>query len=55
MASREKARISGDRKRWTSPKLTFLGHVGGIVQGGGGKLTSMPVDPGEPRKTKPAG
>jgi hypothetical protein len=44
-----------DRRQWTSPKLTFLGHVGGIVQGGVGKLTTMPADPGESKKTKPSG
>ena len=46
---------SRDRREWTSPKLKFLGHVGGIVQGGSGKLTTMPADPGESKKTKPSG
>lgn len=45
---------SAERKRWASPKLTFLGHVGGIVQGGSGKLTTQPADPGETRKTPPS-
>jgi len=56
MASKMKqvATEGRDRKPWTSPRLTFLGHVGGIVQGGGGKLTTMPSDPGESKKTKPS-
>jgi hypothetical protein len=53
--SKRPEQASGDRKRWRSPKLTFLGHVGGIVQGGSGKLTTTPADPGESRKTKPSG
>ncbi|MGH7897297.1 MAG: hypothetical protein ACREQQ_05045 [Candidatus Binatia bacterium] len=48
-------RACGERRRWSSPKLTYMGHVGAIVQGGGGKLTMMPADPGEPRKTPPSG
>ncbi len=55
MKARDKRsiRASTDRKRWASPKLTLLGHVGGIVQGGSGKLTTSPADPGETRKTPP--
>lgn len=56
MKARDKrsGRSSAERKRWASPKLTFLGHVGGIVQGGAGKLTTRPADPGETRKTPPS-
>ncbi len=56
MTTKRKVDTKGrDRRAWASPKLTFLGHVGGIVQGGGGKLTTMPADPGESKKTKPSG
>jgi hypothetical protein len=55
MTAKRKETGSRNRKQWSSPKLTFLGHVGGIVQGGGGKLTTIPSDPGESKKTKPSG
>lgn len=44
-----------DRKTWEPMRLTALGKVGAIVQGGGGKLSTAAADPGEPRKTQPSG
>ena len=35
--------------------LTYVGDAGELLEGGGGKLSPMAVDPGEPRKTQPAG
>lgn len=41
------------RASWVSPSVTYVGHVGDIVQGGGGKSSTTPSDPGEPMKVKP--
>jgi hypothetical protein len=38
---------------WVSPSVTYVGHVGDIVQGGGGKSSTQPTDPGEANKVKP--
>ncbi len=40
------------KRRWERPTLTYVGHVGAVLQGGGGKLTPSPNDPGEVRKPK---
>jgi len=39
---------------WEVPKLTFVGHIGEVIQGGGGKLSVADFDPGEPFR-KPSG
>ncbi|HJR60745.1 MAG TPA: hypothetical protein VJ813_15145 [Vicinamibacterales bacterium] len=44
---------AGERAAWVSPSVTYVGHVGDIVQGGGGKSSTQPTDPGEPMKVKP--
>ena len=41
------------RAAWVSPRVTYVGHVGDIVQGGGGKSSTQPTDPGEANKVKP--
>ena len=41
---------TGEKKSWTKPSLKYVGHVGEVLQGGGGKLTPAPSDPGESRK-----
>jgi hypothetical protein len=38
------------RQSWEPMRLTYLGHVGEVVQGGGGKLSPTPGDPGDIRK-----
>jgi len=40
------------KRRWERPTLGYVGNVGQVLQGGGGKLTPSPNDPGEPRKPK---
>jgi hypothetical protein len=35
---------------WESPRLAYVGHVADILQGGGGKLSPSPNDPGDIRK-----
>jgi hypothetical protein len=38
------------KRAWTRPTLKYVGHVGDVLQGGGGKLTPAPADPGDTRK-----
>jgi len=40
-------------KKWEAPKMVYVGQVSEVLQGGGGKLSSVPTDPGEPNKTPP--
>jgi hypothetical protein len=44
-----------NRLPWESMRITYLGNVAEIVQGGGGKLTAVGGDPGEMRKQIPVG
>jgi hypothetical protein len=47
---------AGNPKRsWTRPTLKYVGNVGDVLQGGGGKLTPSPADPGEVRKPSGGG
>lgn len=41
------------RARWESMTLTYVGHAGEILEGGGGKPSPFPADPGE--TFKPSG
>ena len=43
-----------ERGAWETPRLTHVGDVAAIVQGGSGKSSITPTDPGEPNKIKPA-
>jgi hypothetical protein len=38
------------RQAWTRPTLKYVGNVGDVLQGGGGKLTPSPADSGDSRK-----
>jgi hypothetical protein len=40
-------------RRWQEPRLRFVGDVGEVLQGGGGKLSPTPGDVGEERVEKP--
>jgi len=42
-----------EEKKWESPKMTYVGQVSEELQGGGGKISALPTDPGEARKTPP--
>jgi hypothetical protein len=42
-------------QKWEPMRLTLLGKVGDVVRVGMGKLSSVLVDPGEPKKTQPSG
>jgi hypothetical protein len=52
MAAQEE---KGAKQPWRRPSLKYVGHVGDVLQAGGGKLTPSPADPGEVRKPKGAG
>jgi hypothetical protein len=52
MATQEE---KGAKQPWRRPSLKYVGHVGDVLQTGGGKLTPSPADPGEVRKPKGAG
>ncbi len=49
---KKEAAGASTKKTWTKPSLRYVGHVGDVLQGGGGKLTPSPADPGEIRKPK---
>ena len=38
------------RQPWEPMRLTEVGHVGEVVQGGGGKLSPVTADTGDIRK-----
>lgn len=42
-------------QKWETMKVTYVGHVGEIVRGGGGKLSLVGGDPGESRKERGSG
>jgi hypothetical protein len=41
-----------EKRHWEPMRLTDVGHVGEVVQGGGGKLTPITHDSGDSRKPK---
>ena len=43
------------KRTWTRPTVKYVGDIGDVLQGGGGKLTPSPADPGEVRKPSGAG
>jgi len=38
------------RRTWTRPQMKYIGDVGDVLQGGGGKFTVANADPGDIRK-----
>ena len=42
--------IKDHTRPWEKPELKDAGNVGDVLQGGGGKLSVVAADPGEPRK-----
>jgi hypothetical protein len=41
-----------EARRWRAPELKTVGTVGEVLQGGGGKNSPAPADPGDIRKPK---
>ena len=35
------------KKAWVAFRMTDVGHIGAVIQGGGGKLSTVGGDPGE--------
>jgi hypothetical protein len=50
-----KRRQPSQSSSWQPMALTYVGDIGEVLHGGGGKLSPVAVDPGEHRKTKPSG
>ena len=46
----EETALDKSKKPWQSMRLTYTGEAKDVVQGGGGKLSTNPADPGEPKK-----
>lgn len=42
-------------RQWQEPQLKYVGHVGDVLQTGGGKLSPAGGDPGEMKVEKPHG
>jgi hypothetical protein len=40
---------------WRDPSLKYVGQVGEVLQGGGGKLSTTGGDPGDTRKQSGSG
>jgi hypothetical protein len=45
----------GQDRSWEPMRLTYVGEVGEVLRGGGGKLSTSPGDPGEPMRKPPGG
>lgn len=43
------------QRQWEPMRVTYLGEVSEVVQQGGGKISILTGDPGEPRKVGPTG
>ena len=43
---------ASEAQSWERMELTYVGHLGEVLQLGGGKLSPCNGDPGEPRKPK---
>jgi hypothetical protein len=46
----EESTLEQPKKAWQRMRLTYTGEAKDVVQGGGGKFSTMPSDPGEPKK-----
>jgi hypothetical protein len=47
MTGRESEQVRVGRRRWETITIVDVGHIGEVLQGGGGKLSPSPHDPGE--------
>jgi hypothetical protein len=47
MTPDESTRSSADRRPWVPPAVKDVGQIGEVLQGGGGKTSPAPHDPGE--------
>jgi hypothetical protein len=54
-SSKELPATTRDRRRWEPPELMRVGTVGGVLQGGAGKLSVSAADSGDTLKPKGQG
>jgi len=54
-SSKKHATQTHDRRTWERPKVTMVGTIGGVLQGGQGKLSVTSGDPGDSRKQSGTG
>ena len=45
----------GEKRSWEPIKLRYVGNVGDVLRGGGGKLSTTGGDTGDTRKPKGGG
>jgi hypothetical protein len=45
----------GKKRSWEPMRLRYVGHVGDVLRGGGGKLSTTGGDTGDTRKPKGGG
>jgi len=55
MEALDKGPAVQSRRRWEKPELKNVGTVGAVLQGGGGKLSTLAADPGDTFKPKGQG
>jgi hypothetical protein len=53
----EKKRVGAKpaAEEWVRPELKYVGNIGEVLQGGGGKLSLAANDPGDARKPSGSG
>jgi hypothetical protein len=44
-----------EKQSWQPMELQYIGNVGDVLKGGGGKLSPSPADPGDSRKPSGGG
>lgn len=54
-AEREKPVDGRTPRPWEPPRLKAVGTVADVLKSGGGKVTVVTGDPGEPQKVAPTG
>ena len=47
---KDRVEAEPDKGTWVRPRLKYVGNIGEVLQGGGGKLSLTANDPGDSRK-----
>jgi hypothetical protein len=50
-----RSKSAAGKAAWTPIRLDYVGRVDEVIRQGGGKITVVAGDPGEPRKQQPIG
>jgi hypothetical protein len=53
--SENRTAVAWERRPWEPPTVKSVGTIGEIVRQGGGKVSILSGDPGEPRKVPSTG